>query len=88
MFQLIISNIITFIETSTQYRVEVWLQQLQYLGCNSKNVARGSKTASQSGKFEQTNDPFRIVLRDQCMVKIIEWSLYINNISLREGTME
>ena len=34
------------------------------------------------GKFEQTNVPFRIVLRDQCMVKkIIEWSLYINNIS-------
>jgi hypothetical protein len=44
------------------------------------------------GKFEQTNVSFRIVLRDQCMVKIIEWSLYIdfviNNISLREGTME
>jgi hypothetical protein len=64
-------------------------------GCNSTNIARGSKTASlcrklppKFGKFEQTNVPFRIVLRDQCMVKIIKWSLYINNISLRDGTME
>jgi hypothetical protein len=58
------------------------------MGCISKNIARGSKTASlcrklppKFGKFEQTNVPFRIFLRDQCMVKIIEWSLYINNIS-------
>ena len=93
MFQLIISNIIM---CRNKYdRVEVWLQQLQYMGCISKNIATGSKTASlcrklppKFGKFEQTNVLFRIFLRDQCMVKIIEWSLYINNFSLREGTME
>jgi hypothetical protein len=54
------------------------------MGCISKNIARGSKTASlcrkwplkfpKFGRFEQTNVPFRIFLRDQCMVKIIEWS--------------